>query len=221
VEGPGSDPKVSPAILEAILADARSAGFLGPGPLGPHVEHARGFASTARSLSPDGSGRQRIVDLGSGGGLPGLVMAVESSAVHLVLVEANSRRARFLSGAVEQLGVGDRVQVVQGRAEVIGRDASFRATFDGAVARSFGSPAVVAECAAPLLKVRGWLVVSEPPSGTEGESERWPAGPLAELGLVPVKVARYGYAFQVLRQTEACPATFPRRDGVPAKRPLF
>ncbi len=221
MEGSGTNPEVSPTILEAVLADARAAGFIGPGALGPHVEHARGFASIARRLSTDGSGRQRIVDLGSGGGLPGLVMAVESPAVHLVLVEANSRRARFLSHSVEQLGVADRVQVLQGRAEVIGRDASFRASFDGAVARSFGSPAVVAECAAPLLKVGGWLVVSEPPGAGEGNSERWPAGPLAELGLEPVEIVRHGYTFQVLRQTESCPEAFPRRDGVPAKRPLF
>ena len=63
---------------------------------------------------------------------------------------------------------------------------SLRAGFDGALARSFGRPAVVAECAAPLLRVGGWLIVSEPPSrrgggrqtGEAGKAgERWPLSP--------------------------------------------
>ena len=99
----------------------------------------------------------------------------------------------------------------------------WRGGFDGVLARSFGRPAVVAECAAPFLKVGGWLVVSEPPAhdgGTQGD-ERWPHEGLRQLGLVPSDPARGEFAFQVLRQAEPCPERFPRRNGVPAKKPLF
>jgi len=211
-----------------ILSDARALGFLGPGPLDPQVRHAQGFAAIGRRLSPEGS--PRLVDLGSGGGLPGLVVAAEWPGVTLVLLEANGRRAAFLRRAVERLGLEGRVSVLEGRAEVCGREPDFRAGFDGALARSFGRPAVVAECAAPFLKVGAWLLVSEPPrsggeedgSGGEGDGDsRWPAGPLGQLGLQPADVVHEDFEYRLLRQVEACPERFPRRNGVPSKKPLF
>jgi len=140
-----------------------------------------------------------------------------------VLVEANGRRAAFLRSAARRLGIEQRVDVVQQRAEVCGRDPEMRNHFDGVTARSFGRPAVVAECAAPLLKVGGWLIVSEPPPepGSPGGPGRWPAAPLSELGLEPEGIFETDYEYRVLRQVTPCPPRFPRRDGVPAKRPLF
>jgi 16S rRNA (guanine527-N7)-methyltransferase len=92
-----------------------------------------------------------------------------------------------------------------------------RGTVDGLVARSFGPPATTAECAAPLLAVGGLLVVSDPPDA----GDRWPVEGLALLGLVPVRRAETGPALQVLRQDVPCPDRYPRRIGIPAKRPLF
>jgi 16S rRNA (guanine527-N7)-methyltransferase len=157
----------------------------------------------------------------------------------VVLLEANQRRAQFLDRAVVTCGLVERVEVVHQRAEVSGRDPLYRGTFDGVAARSFGAPAVVAECAAPFLRPGGWLVVSEPPedpaaapgasatgslqSGGDasGDHGRWPAELLAQLGLEPVEFVRDGFGYQVLRQSDVCPDTFPRRNGVPSKRPLF
>ena len=155
--------------------------------------------SSVRSGTPRGSppspaaclpaGPARLVDLGSGGGLPGLVVATDWPEATVALLEANGRRAAFLRRAVERLGLAGRVSVLEERAEVCGRQEDLRAGFDGALARSFGRPAVVAECAAPLLKVGGWLIVSEPPrSEAEGDQEaRWPAEPLRQLGLEPAE----------------------------------
>ena len=127
----------------------------------------------------------RLVDLGSGGGLPGLVVAVEWADATLDLLEANGRRAAFLRRAVERLGLDHRVTVVEERAEVCGRVPGLRAGFDGVLARSFGRPAVLAECAAPLLKVGGWLLVSEPPLANDDQADRWPVDPLRQFGLEP------------------------------------
>jgi 16S rRNA (guanine527-N7)-methyltransferase len=84
---------------------------------------------------------------------------------------------------------------------------------------------VVAECAAPLLKVGGWLVVSEPPrdgpSVADDEASRWPAGSLGQLGLEPGEPVHEEFDYRVLRQAVPCPDRFPRRNGVPAKKPLF
>lgn len=214
----------NPEKLAEVLGDAREAGFLGPGPIEPQISHAEGFAAAGRHLAEGSrSARLHLADLGSGGGIPGLVVAVCWELVDMVLVEANGRRAAFLRSAAGRLGIEQRVDVVQQRAEVCGRDPEMRDHFDGVMARSFGRPAVVAECAAPLLKVGGWLVVSEPPHepGSPGGPERWPAAPLAELGLEPEGTFETDYEYQVLRQAGPCPDRFPRRDGVPAKRPLF
>jgi 16S rRNA (guanine527-N7)-methyltransferase len=125
------------------------------------------------------------------------------------------------------LRLEERVSVLEERAEAAGRDPRHRVGFDEVLARSFGRPAVVAECGAPLLRVGGWLVVSEPPSLPDDSTTvgtgavRWPAEALRQFGLEPAEVFRDGATYRVLRQAEICPERFPRRDGVPAKRPLF
>jgi 16S rRNA (guanine527-N7)-methyltransferase len=152
-----------------------------------------------------------------------LVVATEWAEVTVTLIEANARRTAFLRRAVERLGLGDRVAVLEERAEVCGRLEGLRGSFSGVTARSFGRPAVVAECAAPLLAPDGWLLVSEPPPEEDpgDRGRRWPVEPLHQLGLEPGEEVREEFAFQVLWQRLPCPARFPRRVGVPAKRPLF
>ena len=223
---PGADQGTeSPTLLHQILAEARKAGFLGPGPIEPQIRHADGFTAIARRLGAAGPARPRLVDLGSGGGLPGLVVATSWPEASLDLLEAGARRAAFLEQATDRLGLGDRVRVLHERAEVCGRETGCRGCYDGALARSFGPPAVVAECAAPLLKVGGWLVVSEPPAAgvSPGGEEplRWPAEPLSRLGLEPAEAAHEEFDYRILRQVAPCPERFPRRNGVPAKKPLF
>jgi 16S rRNA (guanine527-N7)-methyltransferase len=202
-----------------VLEEARDLGFLGPGPVAAHVAHAGGFGDVVDGLAAGGATFSRAADLGSGGGVPGLVLALRFPEIHWTLVEAGGRRATFLGDAVRRLQLSARVNVEHDRAEVVGRSPAFPGSFDVVVARGFGGPAVVAECGAPLLVVGGFLVVSEPPGGMP---TRWPASGLAVLGLVPYQaISGPSGAFQVLRQEAPCPDRFPRRVGVPAKRPLF
>ncbi len=163
---------------------------------------------------------ERALDLGSGGGVPGLVLAVACwPETEMVLIDASQRRCTYLELAVGELGLAPRVTVRWGRAEELGRQRSWRAGVDVVVARSFGPPAVVAECAAPLLSLGGHLVVSDPPGGGP---DRWPVDGLAQVGLEPVEARPHAQAsYMVLRQAETCPEAFPRRPGLPARRPLF
>lgn len=204
-----------------VLEEARQLGFLGPGPVQAHLDHAAGFAAAVATGCDGGAAAPpaQAVDLGSGGGLPGLPLALSVAACRWVLVESMARRAQFLRRAVEVLQLGHRVDVLEARAERVGHSPTARGAFDLVVARSFGSPGVVAECAGPLLRVGGRAVVSEPPGGAPA---RWPVDGLGILGMTagPALVAR-GAAFQVLCQERPCPHRYPRRVGIPAKRPLF
>lgn len=159
-------------------------------------------------------------DLGSGGGVPGLILALRWPESAWTLVDARVRRCEFLREAVHHLGLEARVHVVEARAEALGKDPAHRGTYDLVVARGFAPPAVTAECAAPLLAVGGRAVISDPPAGGE---QRWPQEALAILGLVSEnpQASAAPYHYQYLRQAVPCPARFPRRPGIPAKRPLF
>jgi 16S rRNA (guanine527-N7)-methyltransferase len=214
--------------LRQVLDEAQQLGFLGPGPVDEQVAHGLGFSAVLAAGPPENApgpaGGGVVIDLGSGGGLPGLVLAVEQPDRRLVLVDSGHRRTEFLEWAVEQVGLGDRVSVLSGRAEEIGRTADWRGVADTVVARSFGPPAVTAECAAPLLRVGGRLIVSEPPDsglGVAGLEQRWPPEGLALLGLGPAVVTRDRFGYAVMVQRSPCPDRYPRRTGVPAKRPLF
>lgn len=200
--------------LQAVLEEARELGFLGPGPVDGHMEHAKGFIQAVGAEVPT-----KVIDLGSGAGLPGLVLAIAWPGVPIVLLDCSERRTLFLARVASELGISSHVAVARARAEEAGRDPDWRGRADLVVARSFGPPAVTAECAAPLLEVGGRLIVSEPPD--EGES-RWPAEHLKQLGLRPAGRFEQAFCrFQILRQEAACPEDFPRRVGVPEKRPLF
>ncbi|MGZ4710399.1 MAG: RsmG family class I SAM-dependent methyltransferase, partial [Acidimicrobiales bacterium] len=152
-------PEGADEALVGVLERSRDLGFLGPGPVEPHIEHARRFSAALTGPRP-----ARALDLGSGGGLPGLVLILAWPSTVWCLLDANQRRTDFLTDAVDELGVADRVTVVRGRAEEVAHDPAHRGRFDLVVARSFGKPAVTAECAAGFLVVGGMLVVSEPPS---------------------------------------------------------
>lgn len=147
--------------------------------------------------------------------MPGLALALAWPDSTWVLLDANRRRAAFLETAVGELDLGARVRVVTERAEAAAHDGTLRRAFDLVVARSFGPPAVTAECAAGFLRLRGHLLVSEPP---EDEPGRWPSEGLVGLGLVDQ--GRQG-SVRVLAQEELVDKRFPRRIGVPAKRPLW
>jgi 16S rRNA (guanine527-N7)-methyltransferase len=204
---------VTAGLLD-VLEEARGWGFLGPGAVEAHVVHAQGYAAAIGGRPPG-----RAADLGTGGGGPGLVLAVAWPASRWAFVESQARRAAFLEEAVERLDLAPRVEVVHRRAEDVGRDPVFRGRHDLVVARSFAPPAVTAECAAPLLRAPGGLlVVSEPP---EGPATRWPPAGIAELGLGPPQLRGVEHRFVVLEAIHRCPERYPRRVGVPAKRPLF
>jgi len=196
-----------------VLEAARARGLLGPGPVAAHVDHARALAELA------GATPASFLDLGSGGGVPGLILAEEWPHARGVLVDSRERSCAFLAGAVEALELGGRLTVACGRAEDLARDPAFRASVELVVARSFAPPAVTAECAVGFLLPGGRLLVAEPP---EADGERWPTGGLTELGLTGPELGRSaGVTAAVLTLAGPVDDRWPRRPGIPAKRRLW
>jgi 16S rRNA (guanine527-N7)-methyltransferase len=203
--------------LHRILEDARDAGFLGPGPVESHLEHAAGFGEVAESAL--GRIPESFADLGTGGGVPGLVLASRWGDARGVLIESNGRRSEALRWAIVRLGFDGRIVVVEDRAEAVGRDPARREQFQLITARSFAPSAPTAEIASGLVAVGGVVVVSEPP---EPEPDRWPSVNLRQVGLGPAEMqTSAGAHFAVLPKVEALSDEYPRRVGRPVKRPLW
>lgn len=202
--------------LIAHLERARARGFVGPGPVDPHVEHTEALAAAVGS---DFGGR--FLDLGSGAGLPGLALLLAWPQATGTLLDSRQRRCAFLEEALGELGVDGRGDVACGRAEELARRVDRRSAYGLVVARGFGSPATTAECAVGFLRGGGRLVVSEPPGGPR--PDRWPADALRELGFEGPELRGGDEAprFAVLTLPEPASDRWPRRVGVPAKRPRW
>jgi 16S rRNA (guanine527-N7)-methyltransferase len=202
--------------LVGHLERARGHGFVGPGPLDPHLEHAEALAAAVGS---DFGGR--FLDLGSGAGIPGLALLLAWPQATGTLLDSRLRRCAFLEEALGELGVAGRGDVACGRAEELARREDRRGAYDVVVARGFGSPATTAECAVGFLRAGGQLVVSEPPG--EPRRDRWPAEALDELGFQgpELRGRDEGPRFAVLTLPEPASDRWPRRVGLPAKRPRW
>jgi 16S rRNA (guanine527-N7)-methyltransferase len=199
--------------LLGVLAGAQDRGLVGPGPLETHIDHSRAWAGAL------GAPPERFLDLGSGGGLPGLVLALEWPGTRATLLDSRQLSVAWMLEAAERLGLGDRVDAICERAEAAGRDPELREVFPLVVARGFAAPAVTAECGAAFVAPSGRLSVSEPPGS---DPARWPAAELASLGLGPVTtVAGGGATFAILEKTGPLDDRWPRRVGKPRQRPLW
>jgi 16S rRNA (guanine527-N7)-methyltransferase len=170
---------------------------------------------------PPVRGARRIADLGSGGGFPGLVLAIALPEARVALVESAARKCAFLAGAVQRLGLGN-AEVVATRAEAWpdGLGAN-----DLVTARALAPLSVLVEYAAPLLEVEGHLVAWK---GRVDDAEAADAGAAAAaigMGEVAAQavepfegaIDRYLYLSSKVSPT---PPEYPRRPGMARKRPI-
>ena len=151
------------ARLIDALGEAQRIGMLGDRPLEEVVDHSLGFVEALPSQV------RTVIDLGSGGGDPGLVIAMARPELSLTLVDRRAKRTDLLVRLVGRLGLRDRVEVVESDVEEIPTRFANR-TWDVVTSRGFGPPDYTARLGAPLLAPAGLLLVSEPP-GSGGA--RW------------------------------------------------
>jgi 16S rRNA (guanine527-N7)-methyltransferase len=164
---------------------------------------------------------EKVVDVGSGGGLPGLPLKIVLPGLSMTLVEADQAKAAFLVRACAALGLRG-VEVVARRAEDVGRDPTFRETFDVAVARALAPMPVLVELCLPLVRVGGRLLAqkteSEDLDGADHAIEIM-GGRLDRMVAAP-SAARSSGTVVIVDKVRPTPPAYPRRPGVPARKPL-
>lgn len=164
----------------------------------------------------------RALDLGSGGGVPGIVLALARPDLRWTLVDSAGKKAEALRSFVAALGLAN-VEVLADRAELLGRGPS-RESFDLVTARACAALPVLAEYALPLLRVGGTLIAWKGPISADELTAGAFASDLLGGGAPeerPSGVPALGdHRFVLVAKVRATPSGWPRRPGVPARRPL-
>ncbi|KAG4203676.1 hypothetical protein ERO13_A05G415200v2 [Gossypium hirsutum] len=166
----------------------------------------------------------RIVDVGSGAGLPGLVLAVACPGWEVTLVESMNKRCLFLEHAVSLIGLSN-VQVVRERAEKLGQDSNFRERFDVAVARAVAEMKVLAEYCLPLVRVGGLFVAAKghnPQDEVKSAERATKLMGASVLQLCSVEShSPHGQRTAIICfKNRPTPRKYPRDPGTPTKEPL-
>lgn len=166
----------------------------------------------------------KVVDIGSGAGLPGIVLAIARPAWQLTLLESLQKRCDFLERAAEAAGLTN-VKVLRSRAEDAGKDSTHREMYDIAVARAVAEMRILAELCLPLVRVGGILVAAKGPNPEEEVEAAKTAVDLLGASIITLsKVDSEGPLGQrtavVCLKDKPTPAKYPRRAGMPNKRPL-
>ena len=162
-----------------------------------------------------------LVDVGSGGGLPGLPLKIMVPRLEVTLVEADGRKAAFLTQACARLGLAG-VRVVGQRAEDAARDVALREAFDVAVARALAPMPVLAELCLPFVRVGGRLLAQKTRDEdvrAAGRAIELLGGGAARVEPAPSRLRSAGIVV-VVDKVAPTPEAYPRRAGVPSRRPL-
>lgn len=184
-----------------------------------HILDAMTLVPVLSSLEGEGRGRVRVIDVGSGGGVPAMPLAIVLPQVEFTLVESTGKKVLFLRDAAAALGLAN-VTVAQDRAERLGQDHRLhRERYDAATARALGHLAVVAELCGPLVRPGGFVLAVK---GARAETEVQESA--RAMGLIGLRHAETLTTptgrVVVLEKATRTPRIYPRRDGEPARVPL-
>lgn len=180
-------------------------------------------SATVAPLMPSEPGGS-IVDIGSGGGFPGIVLKVLLPHMKVTLVDSTRKKTDFLNQTIKDLALAD-TRALWGRAEELSHREGLRESFDVAVSRAVGELRVLAELCLPFVKVGGILIAQK---GSDCDREISAAQTaLASLGGKLEKCVKFelpekagGRSIVVVRKDRKSPSRYPRKPGLPEKRPL-
>jgi 16S rRNA (guanine527-N7)-methyltransferase len=160
-----------------------------------------------------------VVDIGSGGGVPAIPLAIVMPDVKFTLIEATGKKVEFLRSAIKELGLTN-ARVIQARAEEIGQNhKEHREKYDAAIARALGHLAIVIELCGPLVRPKGVVVAVKGGKAAQEIEESGKALGLVGLRHVETLETPTG-KLVLLEKTTRTPRLYPRRDGEPSRVPL-
>jgi 16S rRNA (guanine527-N7)-methyltransferase len=182
------------------------------------LEQVEALISDAQTLATiSWSSIRTVIDIGSGGGLPAVPLAVALPQIQFTLLEANTRKCAFLEYVAGTLGLTN-VAIAAGRAEQLGHRAQLREQFDRAISRAAARPAVLLELALPFVRPGGDLIAQVSPLDP---ALLEPAARLLGGGPPRLEAPAAGAGpLLVVPKLATTPSRFPRRTGVPGRKPL-
>lgn len=165
------------------------------------------------------------IDIGSGAGFPGIPLKIARGPLHLTLLEATGKKVSFLEHLAEILGLKG-VHAIHDRAERLAHDPAHREAYDVAYARAVADLPVLVEYALPFCKAGGYFVAMK---GESGAGEAWNAEYATLLlggelrSVIPVHLPHLpeNRSLIVIQKVSPTPVAYPRRPGIPSKRPLL
>lgn len=191
-------------------------------PAGISIKHF--LDSLTCLLAMRGRPTGRAIDIGTGAGFPGLPLKIMCPSLRLTLVESTGKKIEFCRHIVQSLGL-ESVELIHARAEDLGRKEEHRQAYDWALARAVAPLPVLVEYLVPFVKIGGRAIAQKGETGpAEAQASEKALRLLGGhiLQLLPVELpgvaeARY---LVVVEKTAATPSEYPRRAGIPSKRPL-
>lgn len=184
-----------------------------------HFLDSLSMALVLKSAKP-----RRLVDVGTGAGFPGLVIKILFPEIKLTLVESVGKKVQFCQSVSEKLNLSG-VEVIKARAEEFGRDPDHRERYDCAVARAVANLPILAEYLLPLVSVEGIMVAQKGETGpAEAQKSEYAfdvlGGKLRKLIQVTLPCVVEERYLVVVDKIAPTPDIYPRRVGIPSKRPL-
>jgi len=166
-----------------------------------------------------------IIDIGTGAGLPGLVLKIAFPHINVLLVDSLHKRISFLNEMIDILEL-ESIEAIQGRAEDLGKNLEYREQFDVCVSRAVSQLSILSEYCIPFIKVNGKFIAYK--SITTDPEILESAFAIKELGCVieSIKDAELVQGdiirrFVIINKEQVTPSKYPRKAGIPQKRPLL
>jgi 16S rRNA (guanine527-N7)-methyltransferase len=166
----------------------------------------------------------RLIDVGTGAGFPGILIKIAMPSIQLTLVESVGKKAEFCYHIIQILGL-DKVEVIPARVENVGQSPRHREQYDWAVARAVANLATLAEYLLPLVHIGGAMLAQKGEAApievqAADKAIKMMGGKLKQIHPLTLPgIAEERYLI-VIDKIAACPPQYPRRVGVPAKKPI-
>jgi len=166
----------------------------------------------------------KVIDIGTGGGFPGLPLKIMKRDLDVLLVDSTMKKINFLNDVINKIGL-EKIQAIHGRAEEMGRDPLYREKFDVAISRAVAQLNTLCEYCLPFVKVGGYFISMK---GSDIDEELKEAsnsikvlgGKLKEVKLIKLPLSDINHSLIIIEKIKETATKYPRGGGKPRKKPL-